>query len=153
MAPVTSARGRLARITALFVTAVLMLPLSVALTIVSATHASASCVANAYSGRWRSSDDRLSRIDVWSGEDCGLYVKVWSTCESDASRDCSWGSRPKVLEGTPNPNFRFVSYTWNNASEVLHLKLQNSTRMSVWDHTEYHSGREVSFTVWMDKDR
>ncbi|MFH9086729.1 hypothetical protein [Streptomyces sp. NPDC017673] len=126
---------------------------AVALTLTSAKHASALCVASGFSGTWRSSDDRLSRIDVWPGEDCRLYAKAWSTCPNNATRDCSWDSRSKVLEATPTRNFRFVSYSWSNASEVLQLRLKDSAHLSVWDHIDFTSGRKDSFTVAMVKSR
>ncbi|MFD5798315.1 hypothetical protein ACFWIO_33260 [Streptomyces diastatochromogenes] len=151
MTHVVSACRRLRRIMVLFVAAALTLSLSVTLTLTSAKHASASCAAGGFEGTWRSSDDRLSRIDVWPGEDCRLYAKAWSTCENNSTRDCSWGSRPKELQATPDRNFRFFSYNWNNADEVLQLTLRDSAHLSVWDHTEYTSGRNVSFTVWMVK--
>ncbi|MGW6688572.1 hypothetical protein [Streptomyces sp. NPDC054961] len=152
MPPVSCARSPLPRVTALLVTAALALPLSVAFTLTSAADASASCVASPFAGRWRSSDDRLSRIDMWQGEDCQLYAKAWSTCKADTTRDCSWGSRPSEVQSSPNRNFRFFSYSWNNASEVLQLRLQDKSHMSVWDHTEYTSGKDVSITVPMVKD-
>ncbi|WP_137993341.1 hypothetical protein [Streptomyces vilmorinianum] len=121
------------------------------MTLTSAKDASASCAASPFAGRWRSSDDRLSRIDVWHGQDCRLYAKAWSTCKHDATRDCSWGT--KQLEDTPSRNFRFFFYNWNNASEVLQLTLKDRDRLSVWDHIDYTSGKKVSFTVSMVKDR
>nr|WSX50758.1 hypothetical protein OG409_18515 [Streptomyces sp. NBC_00974] len=152
MTHVLRARSQLRRITALFVTAALASSLSVVVTLTSAKDASALCVASPFSGRWRSSDNRLSRIDLWQGEDCQLYAKAWSTCEGDATHDCSWGSRSKLVTSTPDRNFRFFSYSWNNASEVLQMRLQGKTHMSVWDHTEYNSGKQVSFTAPMVKD-
>ncbi|WP_125644995.1 hypothetical protein [Streptomyces sp. WAC06614] len=125
------------------------LPLAAAVTVLPAGQASASCVANPFAGTWRSSDDRLSRIDLWQGDDCGLRARPYSTCERDRTRDCAWDV--KRVEG-PGGNFRFVNYRWNNATEVLQMRLQNRTHMSVWDHTEYTSGRDVTFTVVMNKD-
>ncbi|MET9676064.1 hypothetical protein ABZY68_23670 [Streptomyces sp. NPDC006482] len=136
---------------ALLLTAALTLSLSVLLSLSSAKQASALCVASGFSGTWRSSDDRLSRIDVWHGEDCRLYARAWSTCEHDATRDCRWGN--KELQATESRNFRFFSYNWSNANEVLQLRLKDKTHMSVWDHTDYNSGKKVSFTVLMVKSR
>jgi hypothetical protein len=137
------------RIIAVFVAAALTLSLSVTLTVTSAKHASASCVASVFGGTWRSSDDRLSRIDVWHGQDCQLYAKAWSTCEDNTRLDCSWGKK-KLQYGSQT--FRFIDYNWSNADEVLHLKLKDKTHMSVWDHVEYNSGKKTSFTVVMVKD-
>jgi hypothetical protein len=144
--------GSLRQIIAVFVTAALTLSLSVTLTVTSAKQASASCVASAsgFGGTWRSSDDRLSRIDVWPGEDCQLYARAWSTCEDNARRDCSWGNK-ELKAGSQN--FRFFYYNWSNANEVLHLRLKDKTHMSVWDHVDYKSGKKTSFTVVMVKDR
>ncbi|MFE1196742.1 hypothetical protein ACFW6E_28910 [Streptomyces olivaceoviridis] len=153
MTQVFPARSPLRRTTALFSATALTLLFTVVLTLTSARHASALCVASGFSGTWRSSDDRLSRIDVWSGEDCRLYARAWSTCPNDTTRDCSWSSRSKVLQATPDRNFRFFSYNWSNASEVLQLTLKDSAHMSVWDHVDYTSGRKDSFTVAMVKDR
>ena len=149
MVHVSSARGPLRGVTALLAGAAFILSLAAVLTVTSAKHASASCVASGFAGTWRSSDDRLSRIDVWHGEDCGLRIKAYSTCEHDSTKDCSWGTRR--LEG-PGGNFRFANYQWNNGSEVLQLRLQDSTHMSVWDHTDYTSEPDVTFTVVMNKD-
>ena len=137
------------RIIAVFVMAALTLSLSVTLTVTSAKQASASCLASVFGGTWRSSDDRLSRIDVWQGEDCQLYARAWSTCEDNARFDCSWGKR-KLEFGSQN--FRFFYYNWSNANEVLHLRLKDRTHMSVWDHVDYNSGKKTSFTVVMVKD-
>jgi hypothetical protein len=137
------------RIIAVFVMAALTLFLSVTLTVTSAKQASASCVASVFGGTWRSSDDRLSRIDVWHGQDCQLYARAWSTCEDNAMLDCPWAKR-KLEFGSQT--FRFVGYKWSNASEVLHLKLKDKTHMSVWDGITYNSGKKTSFTVVMVKD-
>lgn len=137
------------RIIAVFVMAALTLSLSVTLTVTSAKQASASCAASRFEGTWRSSDDRLSRIDVSPGQDCQLYAKAWSTCEDNARLDCSWGKR-KLQAGSPT--FKFVEYNWSNASELLHLKLQDKTHMSVRDLIEYNSDKKTSFTVAMVKD-
>ncbi|MFG3349563.1 hypothetical protein ACGF1Z_31455 [Streptomyces sp. NPDC048018] len=146
----TSTAGRpLRQIMALLMTAALTLSLSAVLTVTSATKAAASCVANRFDGTWRSSDDRLSRIDVWQGEDCHLYARAWSTCEQDSSRDCSWGKR-KMGE-SPDPNFQFFYYNWSNADEVLQLRMKDRTHISVWDHTDYHNGKKTSITVPMHK--
>ncbi|MFF7357469.1 MULTISPECIES: hypothetical protein [Streptomyces] len=153
MTHVSSARSPLRRIIALFAVGALTLSLSVTLTLASARHASALCIASRFAGTWRSSDDRLSRIDVWSGEDCGLYARAWSTCRSDATRDCSWSSRSKKLQDTPDRNFRFFYYNWNNANEVLQLTLKSANNLSVFDHIDWTSGKKESFTVSMTKDR
>ncbi|MGW7098746.1 hypothetical protein [Streptomyces sp. NPDC054838] len=154
MTHVSSPGSPLRRIMALFVTAALTLSLSATVTLVSAKHASALCVTNAFSGRWRSSDGRLSRIDVWPGENCQLYAKAWSRCQDNASLDCSWDRRGMELQGTPDRNFRFVSYKWNNANEVVQLHLKDSSHLAAWDHTDYNSGRTDSFWVQMvKKDR
>ncbi|MFF5705529.1 hypothetical protein ACFY7H_24015 [Streptomyces sp. NPDC012794] len=153
MTHVSSAGSPLRRIIALFVTAALTLSLSVTVTFVSAEQASALCVANNFSGRWRSSDGRLSRIDVWHGENCQLYAKAWSRCKGDPSRDCSWDRRGKVLQATPDRNFRFFSYEWNDATEVVQLRLKDRSHLAAWDHTDYNSGKKESFWVQMVKDR
>ncbi|WP_406065908.1 hypothetical protein OG462_40690 [Streptomyces sp. NBC_01077] len=151
MTHASPARSTLRQILALLVTAALTLSLSVILSFTSEKRASASCVASGFGGTWRSSDDRLSRIDVWPGEDCNLYARAWSTCKADATRDCSWGN--KKLQATPERNFRFFYYNWSNANEVLHLRLKDKTHMSVWDRTDYTSGRNVTITLLMVKDR
>ncbi|GGV06404.1 hypothetical protein GCM10010260_49960 [Streptomyces filipinensis] len=153
MTHVSSVRSPLRRIIALFAVGALALSLSVTLTLTSAKHASALCLASKFAGTWRSSDDRLSRIDVWSGEDCGLYARAWSTCRNDSTRDCSWDSRSKKLQDTPDRNFRFFSYNWSNADEVLQLTLKSASNLSAFDHIDYTSGKKVSFTVSMTKDR
>ncbi|MFF2195361.1 hypothetical protein [Streptomyces sp. NPDC058157] len=149
MTHVSSAGGPLRRLITLLVAAVLALPFSVALTLASAHHASASCAANDFVGKWRSSDSRLKRIDVRPGEDCQLTATAWSTCQDDASKICSWGT--KTLEGGGGPNFRFFQYRWNNASEVIQLHLQDSTHLRAWDSTDYNSGSRDSFWVPMTK--
>ncbi|MFJ9812653.1 hypothetical protein ACIRTB_30990 [Streptomyces sp. NPDC101158] len=141
----------LRQIVALVVTAVLTLSLSAVITVTSANQAAASCSASPFGGTWRSSDDRLSRIDIWQGDDCHLYARAWSTCKYNASRDCSWGNRR--MGDSPSRNFQFVNYSWNNASEVLQLRLQDRSHISVWDHTDYNNGKKVSITVWMYKSR
>ncbi|MFJ3926464.1 hypothetical protein [Streptomyces sp. NPDC090022] len=152
MPHVTPARGALRRrTTALFAATTLTLSLSATVTLASAGPASALCVANSFTGKWTSSDDRLSRIDVWHGNDCRLYLKAWSTCKNNARRDCPWNYGSTELKGTPERNFRFADFQWNNASEVLQLRLQTKTRMSVWDRTLYNSGKDVRFTVQMTK--
>ncbi|MEU1518401.1 hypothetical protein ABZ490_40725 [Streptomyces sp. NPDC005811] len=40
---------------------------------------------------------------------------------------------------------------WSNADEVLQLRMQDWYHISVWDSTDYHSGKKVSFTVAMYK--
>ncbi|MFG2640899.1 hypothetical protein ACGFYP_08015 [Streptomyces sp. NPDC048370] len=149
MTHASSLRRPLRQLMALLMTAALTLSLSVVVTLTSATQASASCVASGFGGTWRSSDDRLSRIDVWPGEDCQLYARAWSTCEHDSTRDCSWGN--KKLEATPERNFRICNYTWSNASEVLQLTLKSKTRISVYDLTDYNSGKRVGFRISMYK--
>ncbi|MGW6393876.1 hypothetical protein ACWFR1_26025 [Streptomyces sp. NPDC055103] len=151
MTQVTSARMSLRQIMAVLLTAALTLSLSVVLTVTSAKEAVASCSASPFNGKWRSSDARLKRIDMWQGEDCHLYVKAWSVCENDSSRICSWGS--KRTGDSPEPNFQFVGYNWSNADEVLHLRLKDSSHLSVWDSTDYHNGKKVSFTVTMYRSR
>lgn len=152
MTHASSVRRPLRQMTALFLTTALTLSLSALMTLTSAKQASALCVASGFAGTWRSSDDRLSRIDIWHGEDCGLYARAWSTCEHDATRDCKWAGT-KELKATESKNFRFFYYNWSNADEVLQLRLKDKTHMSVWDHTDYHSGKKVSFTVPMVKSR
>ncbi|AKN73609.1 hypothetical protein QR97_31055 [Streptomyces sp. PBH53] len=149
MTQVSSARIPLRQFMAVLLTAALTLSLSVILTVTSTKEAAASCSANRFNGTWRSSDARLKRIDVWQGGDCHLYARAWSVCEHDSSRICSWGNRR--MGDSPEPNFQFVGYNWNNASEVLHLRMQNRSRISVWDSTDYHNGKKVSFTVTMWK--
>ncbi|MFD9307659.1 hypothetical protein ACFWCB_34110 [Streptomyces sp. NPDC060048] len=149
MTQVSSARIPLRQIMAVLLTAVLTLSLSVVLTVTSTKEAAASCSANRFNGTWRSSDARLKRIDVWQGEDCHLYARAWSVCKNDSSRICSWGNRR--MGDSPEPNFQFVGYNWNNADEVLHLRMQDRSHISVWDSTDYHSGKKVSFTVTMYK--
>ncbi|MFF5788726.1 hypothetical protein ACFY8P_27640 [Streptomyces sp. NPDC012693] len=151
MTHASTVRRPLRQLLAMFLTAALTLSLSALVTLTSANQASALCVASGFSGTWRSSDDRLSRIDVWYGEDCTQYAKAWSTCEHNASRDCPWGT--KTLRSGDSKNFRFFYYNWNDANEVLHLRLQDRTHMSVWDSTDYHNGKKVSFTVSMVKSR
>lgn len=146
-----SARSPLRRIMSLFMTAALMLSLSVTLSLTTAGNASAICAASGFEGRWRSSSDRLSRIDVWAGQDCSLHAQAWSTCKYDSTRDCAWGTRR--LESTPVRNFRFITYTWSNADEVLQLTLQDWSNLKVYRHKHYHSGEKYAFTVWMVKDR
>ncbi|CAM5414082.1 hypothetical protein ACFZBM_38715 [Streptomyces lavendulae] len=153
MTHVSSPGSSLHRIMALFVTAAMTLSLSVTVTFISAKSASALCIANDFSGRWRSSDSRLSRIDVWPGEDCQLYAKAWSRCEGDASRDCSWSRRANELQSTPDRNFRFFTQGWNNATEVVQLHLKSKSRLAAWDSTDYNSGKRDSFWVQMVKDR
>ncbi|MEU3408093.1 hypothetical protein ABZ766_29665 [Streptomyces sp. NPDC006670] len=150
MTHVSSAGGPLRLIVTLFVTAALTLSFAVTLTLASSHHASASCAANSYTGQWRSTDGRLKRIDVRpGGDDCQLYATAWSTCQNDASRICSWGARQ--LQGSPDPNFRFFSYQWNNASEVIQLHLQDGSHLRAWDSTDYNSGSRDSFWVSMTK--
>ncbi|MEV5974306.1 hypothetical protein [Streptomyces sp. NPDC051921] len=52
---------------------------------------------------------------------------------------------------SPDPNFQFVTYNWSNASEVLQLRMQDRTHISVWDHTDFNDGDKESFTVRMTK--
>ncbi|WP_448315359.1 hypothetical protein [Streptomyces sp. CO7] len=144
-------RSRPRRLLTLLVTTALLLPVSVTVTLTAAGPASASCAASPFAGRWRSPDPRLSRIDIWHGEDCQLYAKAWSRCEHDASRNCSWGSRGKALQGGGGPSFRFFYYNWSDADEVLQLRLRDGSHISVWDHVDYHSGADDSYTVPMTK--
>ncbi|WP_157876978.1 hypothetical protein [Streptomyces graminilatus] len=147
MTQVSSARIPLRQLMAMLLTVALTFSLSVVLTVTSAKEAAASCSANRFDGKWRSSDARLKRIDVWQGDDCHLYAKAWSVCKNDPSFICSWGSRR--MGDSPDPNFQFVGYNWSNADEVLHLRMQDWYHISVWDHTEYNNGEQVSFTVPM----
>jgi hypothetical protein len=136
----------------LFTAAAMLLPVSVVVTLTSASPASASCSASPFTGKWLSSSSRLRRIDVWfGGDDCQLYAKAWSKCKNDPTRVCSWSSRSKALQGGGGPNFRFFYYNWSDSNEVLHLRLQDSTHMSVWDHIDYDSGEKWSTTVPMTK--
>ncbi|MEU2419679.1 hypothetical protein ABZ619_01240 [Streptomyces sp. NPDC007851] len=136
---------------ALFVAVSLTLSLTVVLTLASAKRASALCGTTGFEGTWSSSDGRLSEIDVWPGAGCNLYARAWSTCENDPTSDCSWGT--KKLSATPDPKFRFFYYNWSDADEVLQLTLKNDrTHLSVWDHTDYHSGQKSSIAVSMVKD-
>lgn len=151
MTQVSSARIPLRQIMAALVTAALTLSLSVVLTVTSAKEAAASCSANRFNGTWRSSDARLKRIDVWQGNDCHLYARAWDVCANDSSHICSWGNRR--MGDSPDRNFQFVDYKWTDAEEVLQLWMQDWDRshISVWDSTDYHSGKKVSFTVSMYK--
>ncbi|WP_208903851.1 hypothetical protein [Streptomyces incarnatus] len=154
MTQVSSARIPLRQIMALLLTAALTLSLSVVLTVTSTKEAAALCSASRFNGTWRSSDARLKRIDVWQGGEefgCHLYAKAWSVCENDSSYICSWGSRR--MGDSPEPNFQFVGYNWSNADEVLQLRMQDGSHISVWDSTDYHDGKNVSFTVAMYKSR
>ncbi|WP_245608005.1 hypothetical protein [Streptomyces hokutonensis] len=151
MTQVSSARIPLRQITAVLLTAALTLSLSVVLTVTSTKEAAALCSASRFNGTWRSSDARLKRIDLWQGEDCHLYARAWSVCENDASYICSWGKRR--TGDSPEPNFQFVGYNWSNADEVLQLRMQDTSHISVWDSTDYHNGKKVSFTVTMYKSR
>ncbi|MEU6931928.1 hypothetical protein [Streptomyces sp. NPDC046385] len=149
MTQVSSARIPLRQLMAVLLTAALTLSLSVVLSVTSAKEAVASCSANRFDGTWRSSDARLKRIDIWQGEDCHLYARAWSVCENDASRICSWGNRR--MGDSPDPNFQFVGYNWSDADEVLQLRMQDTSQISVWDNTDYHSGQNVNFTVPMHR--
>lgn len=151
MTRVSSARIPLRQIMAVLLAAALTLSLSVVLTVTSTNEAAALCSASRFNGTWRSSDARLKRIDVWQGEDCHLYARAWSVCESDSSYICSWGNRR--MGDSPEPNFQFVGYNWSNADEVLQLRMRDMSHISVWDSTDYHIGKKVSFTVTMYKSR
>ncbi|MFB7866162.1 MULTISPECIES: hypothetical protein [unclassified Streptomyces] len=145
-----SSVGRpLRQIMALLVTAALTLSLSAVITVTSAKEAAASCSADRFNGKWRSSDSRLKRIDIWQGEDCHLYAKAWSVCKHDKSRICSWGARR--MGDSPDRNFQFFYYNWSNANEVLHLRMLDSSHISVWDRTDFHDGTKQTISVTMYK--
>ncbi|MGW7819967.1 hypothetical protein ACWGLF_17885 [Streptomyces puniciscabiei] len=155
MTPASATRSPLRRIMALFVAVTSTLSLSVMLTVTSATHASALCAATGFEGTWISTDDRLSRIDVWlgGGEGCHLFAKAWHTCPNDPTSDCPLSKNNKELHETPQRNFKFFYYNFSDRNQVLQLRLQtNRTDMSVWDHVDFHDGRQDSFTVLMTKD-
>ncbi|MER7516580.1 hypothetical protein [Streptomyces sp. NPDC126499] len=145
-----SAVGRpLRQIMALLVTVALTLGLSAVMTVTSSKDAAALCSADRFNGKWRSSDPRLKRIDIWQGEDCRLYARAWSVCEHDKSRICSWGTRR--MGDSPEPNFRFFYYNWSNANEVLHLRMKDRSHISVWDRTDFHDGTKQTISVTMYK--
>ncbi|MGW5420511.1 hypothetical protein [Streptomyces sp. NPDC003943] len=145
-----SAVGRpLRQIMALLVTAALTLSLSAVITVTSAKDAAALCSANRFNGKWRSSDPRLKRIDVWQGEDCHLYARAWSVCEHDKSLICSWGNRR--MGDSPDPNFQFFYYNWSNANEVLQLRMKDTSHISVWDRTDFNDGTNQTISVTMYK--
>ncbi|MFE5791139.1 hypothetical protein ACFQ8C_01050 [Streptomyces sp. NPDC056503] len=151
MTQVFSARNPLRQIMAVFLTVALTFSLSVVLTVTSAKEAAASCSASQFNGKWLSSHWRLKRIDVWQGGDCHLYAKAWFACENDSAHICSWGGRR--TGDSPDRNFQFVTYNWSDSNEVLQLRMQDRSHISVWDGITYHNGKKVSFTIPMYKSR
>ncbi|MFF3405221.1 hypothetical protein ACFYW8_03190 [Streptomyces sp. NPDC002742] len=137
---------------ALLITAALTLSLSVTFTLTSAKQAAACLATSNLPGKWYSSNDRLSRIDVWVSDSCGLYIRAYSTCDYDATKDCPWdGGRSKKLSPSRYvAGAQYAKYTWNNASEQLRLA-RESAYLSVQDHIEWKSGKIENFTVRMSK--
>ncbi|MFI1533254.1 hypothetical protein [Streptomyces anandii] len=137
---------------ALFVAVAFTVALSGTLTLTSATGASALCSSTGCEGNWRSKpvDSRLTSIDVWPGGGCHLYAEAWRRCEKDPTMECSLGSRE--LQATPAKNFRFFYYNWSDRNQVLQVTLRtDKAHLSIWDHTDFNDGRQVSFTVLMVK--
>ncbi len=152
MTHVSFARSPLPRVMALLITAALTLSLSVAFTLVSANQAAACLTTSQLPGKWYSSNDRLSRVDVNVSESCGLYVRAYSTCDHDSTRDCPWdnGRTKKLSPSKYVPGAQYAWYTWNNASEQLRLN-RDSNYLSVQDHIEWKSGKVENFTVRMSR--
>lgn len=152
MTLVGSARSPISRTMALLITAALTLSLAVTFTLTSAKQAAACLSASKLPGKWYSSNDRLSRIDVWVSDSCGLYMRAYSTCDYDATKDCPWdGGRSKKLSPSRYvADAQYAKYTWNNASEQLRLA-RDSAHLSVQDIIKWNSGKEENFTVRMNK--
>ncbi|MEU7060717.1 hypothetical protein [Streptomyces sp. NPDC046197] len=137
---------------ALLVTAALTLSLSVTFMLTSAKQAAACLTTSKLPGTWHSSNDRLSRIDVFVSESCGLSIRAYSTCDYDATKDCPWdGGRTKKLSPSRYvAGAQYATYTWNNASEQLRMT-RKSTYVSVEDYIKWKSGKTENFTVSMSK--
>ncbi|WP_189714137.1 hypothetical protein [Streptomyces phaeofaciens] len=137
---------------ALLITAALTLSLSVTFTLVSAKQAAACLTTSQLPGKWYSSNDRLSRIDVTVSESCGLYVRAYSTCDYDATKDCAWdkGRTKKLSPSRYVAGAQYAKYTWNNATEQLRLT-RDSAYLSVQDYIKWNSGETENFTVRMHR--
>ena len=152
MTHVRSACSPLSRTMALLITAALTFSLAVTFTLTSAKQAVACQIASKLPGKWYSSDDRLSRILVWVSDSCGLYIKAYSTCDHDATKDCVWdkGRSKELFPSKYVAGARYAIYKWNNASEQLLLRPE-STGLSVQERIDWSSGATEHFTVHMHR--